>query len=225
MHPNRNTARIVGILFLVVNVTFLAGALLLDSVLSAPDYLISASEHHAQLAFGVLLELVNGVAYLGIAMLMYPILKRYSVSMTLGYVAFRILEYGAQILADLSPLSLLKLSEEFVKAGAPEASTFQTLGTLTMADRDSAFLMVSITFGLGALFFYYVLYRSKLVPRFISIWGLIGGIAVLANAILDMFGYPPGNLGVIMLLNELFLGVWLIVKGFSAPDAVSESVT
>ncbi len=225
MNVNRNIARIVGILFLVVNITFLAGALSLDSILGAPDYLSSVSDHRAQLVFGVLLELINGVAYLGIAMLMYPILKQYNVSMTLGYVVFRILEYGAQIIADLSPLSLLKLSEEFVKAGAPEASTFQTLGTLTMADRDSAFLMLSIMFGIGALFFYYVLYQSKLIPRFISIWGFIGGIAVLANAVLDMFGYPPGNLGVIMLLNELFLGVWLIVRGFSAPDVVSESAT
>lgn len=225
MKLNRNTARIVGILFLIVNITFLAGVLSLESLLSAPDYLSSVSEHNTQLVFGVLLELVNGIAYLGIAMLMYPILKQYNISMTLGYVVFRILEYVTQIIADLSPLSLLKLSEEFVKAGAPEASTFQTLGTLTLAERNSAFLLVSIMFGIGALFFYYVLYQSKLIPRFISIWGFIGGIAVLANAVLDMFGYPPGNLGVIMLLNELFLGVWLIVRGFSAPDVVSESAT
>ncbi len=172
MNVNRNTARIVGILFLTVNITFLAGALSLDSILGAPDYLSSVSEHNTQLVFGVLLELINGVAYLGIAVLMYPILKQYNVSMTLGYVVFRILEYVMQILADLGPLSLLKLSEEFVRAGAPEASIFQTLGMLTMAERDSAFLMVSITFGLGALFFYYLLYQSKLIPHFISIWGL-----------------------------------------------------
>jgi hypothetical protein len=75
--------------------------------------------------------------------------------------------------------------------------------------------MVSITFGLGALMFYAMLYQSKLIPRFISIWGLIGAAVVLANTMLDMFSLTVPNLGVLMLLNELFLGVWLIVKGFN----------
>jgi hypothetical protein len=92
------------------------------------------------------------------------------------------------------------------------------LGTLLLAERIWAFHMVSVTFGLGALMFYTMLYRSKLIPRFISIWGLLGAAIVLVNALLEMFGMPPGNLGVVMLLNELFLGVWLIVKGFNSSD-------
>jgi hypothetical protein len=71
--------------------------------------------------------------------------------------------------------------------------------------------------------FYYMLYQSRLIPRFISVWGLIGALAVLATAMLDTFGISPGSLeflGVLMLLNELFLGVWLIVKGFN-PSAIA----
>jgi hypothetical protein len=83
--------------------------------------------------------------------------------------------------------------------------------------------MVSITFGLGALMFYTMLYQSKLIPRFISIWGLIGATVVLANTMLDMFSLTVPNLGVLMLLNELFLGVWLIVKGFNPSAIASES--
>jgi hypothetical protein len=83
--------------------------------------------------------------------------------------------------------------------------------------------MVSITFGLGALMFYTMLYQSKLIPRFISIWGLIGATVVLANTMLDMFSLTVPNLGVLMLLNELFLGVWLIVKGFNPSTLASES--
>jgi hypothetical protein len=85
--------------------------------------------------------------------------------------------------------------------------------------------MVSITFGLSALIFYFLLYRLRLVPRFISIWGFLGAVMVLVNTGLDLFGFPPGNLGVIMLANEVFLGLWLIIKGFNTaeanPDAVS----
>jgi len=169
---------------------------------------------------GVLLELMNGIAYLGIAMLMFPILKQRFESMALGYVGFRIIEFVMQTLSDLSPLSLLTLSEEFVRAGALAASSFQALGTLLLAERSWAFQMVSITFGLGALLFYYTLYQSKLVPRFISIWGLVGATVVLANTMLDMFSLTVPNLGVLMLLNELFLGVWLIVKGFN-PSAIA----
>ncbi|NIQ75440.1 MAG: DUF4386 family protein [Phycisphaerae bacterium] len=128
-----------------------------------------------------------------------------------------------QTLTDISPLSLLTLNEEFVRAGTQEASSFQTLGTLLLAERYWAFQMVSITFGLGALMFYYMLYQSKLIPRFISIWGLLGAAVVLANTMLDTFGLSLGSLGVLMLLNELFLGVWLIVKGLNSSAIVSGS--
>jgi hypothetical protein len=65
---------------------------------------------------------------------------------------------------------------------------------------------------------YSMLYRAKLIPGFISVWGLVGAALVLANTMFDMFGISLGvlgNLGILMLLNEVFLGVWLIVKGFS----------
>ena len=154
---------------------------------------------------------------------MFPILKQRFESMALGYVGFRIIEFVMQVLSDLSPLSLLNLSEEFVSAGAPAASSFQALGTLLLAERHWAFQMVSITFGLSALMFYTMLYQSKLIPRFISIWGLVGAALVLANTMLDMFSLTVPNLGVLMLLNELFLGVWLIVKGFNSPAIASGS--
>jgi len=223
MNLSRRTARLVGALFLIVNAAFIAGAMSIEAILGSPDYLAIISSNRAQIILGVLLEIINGIAYIGIAVLMFPILKKHFESLALGFVGFRIIEFVMQILADLSPLSLLNLSEEFLKAGAPESSIFQTMGASLLADRFWAFQMISITFGLGALFFYIILYKIKLVPRFISIWGLIGVTVVLANTILDMLGFPPGNLGVLMLLNELFLGTWLIVKGFNSPEPVTES--
>ena len=218
MDSNKRTARIVGALFPAVNLAFILGAaVFIEPILSAPDYLTLVSASRTQVILGVLLELINGIAYVGIAVLMFPILRQRFESMALGFFGFRIVEFVMQILADISPLSLLTLSEAFVRAGAPGSSSFQTLGTLLLAERYWAFQMVSTTFGLGAWIFYYMLYKSKLIPRFISIWGLAGAAVVLANTMLDMFGISVPNLGVLMLLNELFLGVWLIVKGFNSP--------
>jgi hypothetical protein len=216
MNTRKETARIVGALFLLSNAVFIAGAFIfVEPILGAPDYVSLASAKRTQLVIGVMLELLNGVAYVGIAVLMFPILRQRFDSMALWYVGFRVVEFVMQALSDLSPLSLLTLSEESVGAGAAEAFSFQALGTLLLAQRYWAFQMVSITLVLGAFVFYTMLYRSKLIPRFISVWGLIGAAVVLANALLEWFGFTPGNLGVVMLLNELFLGVWLIVKGFS----------
>jgi len=169
---------------------------------------------------GVFLELINGVAYIGIAVLMFPIFRRRFESLALAYVAFRTIEFVMQTLSDLSPLVLLTVSEEFVGAGAAEAVALQAVGTLLLAARYWAFHMVSVTLVLGALLFYPMLYRTRLIPRFISVWGFIGALVVLANAVMEMVGFQPGNLGILMLLNEVFLGVWLIVKGFN-PSAVA----
>ena len=221
MNASKRTARIVGALFLTSNVVFMLGAVVfLEPILSAPDSLALASANRVKLVLGALLEIINSVAYLGIAVLMFPILKQRFESFALGYVGFRILEFVMQILTDLSPLVLLSLSDAFVGAGAPAASSFQVTGLSMLALREWAFHMVSITFGSGALLFYGMLYQTKLIPRFISVWGLLGTAVVLANTLSEMFGVSLPNLGYLMLLNELFLGVWLIVKGFN-PSAIA----
>jgi hypothetical protein len=226
MNSGNRAARIVGACFLFSNVTFILGAFVfVEPILGAPDYLTLAAARRTQVISGVLLELVNGVAYLGIAVLMFAVLRRRFRSMALWYVGFRIIEFVMQTLSDLSPLAVLTLSEEFVRAGAPEASSFQTVGTLLLAERYWAFQMVSITLALGALLLYTMLYRSNLIPRFISVWGIIGAVTVLTTTMLDIFALSVSPaiglvLGLPMLLNELFLGVWLIVKGFR-PSAIA----
>ena len=222
MVTRRTTAVIVGACFLFSNIVFLLGALVfVEPVLSSPDFLTLASPNRTKLIIGALLEILNGVAYLGIAVFMFPVFKERFESLALGYIGFRVIEFVMQTLSDLSPMALVSLSEEYLKAGSPTGSSFQALGSLLLAERYWAFQMVSITLVLGAFLFYTMLYQSRLIPRFISIWGLIGAAGVLINGVMDMLGFPPGNLGILMLLNEVFLGIWLIVKGFNEPvDAI-----
>ena len=143
----------------------------------------------------------------------------------LGYLGARIVEFTCVIVGELSILSLLSLSQEYVKAGAPDASYFQTLGTLSMAESLWAYQMVLILYSLTALVFFYLLYQSKLIPRLLSVWGLIGATVSLAGPFLELFGYgAPIFLFIPGGLLELFLGVWLIVKGFNSSAIASLSV-
>jgi hypothetical protein len=220
MGLNKRRARIVGACFLISNVVFMVGAVVfLEPVLSAPDYLTLVSANRAKVVLGALLEILNAFAYLGIAVYMFPVLEGRFESLALGYVGFRVVEFVMQILSDLAPLALLTVSAGAVGLGASIDPSVQTAGTALLAQRAWAFQMVSITLGSGALLFYSMLYQLKLIPRFISIWGFLGALIVLANTLFDMFGVSLPNLGFLMLLNELFLGVWLIVRGFN-PIAV-----
>ncbi len=227
MNTNRKTARIVGALFLTAMVTSILGGFWLESILNAPDYLISVSANETQVITGVLLELINGLAVVGIAVAMFPLFKKYSEALALGYVAIRIIEAVIVIAAVISPLSLIALSQEYVQAGAPDASYFQTLGSSFLAARALwVSLMLGIFFSLGALLFYYLLYQSKLVPRWLSVWGLIAVALLLTWNLLEMFGISISAgmiLALPIILNEIFLGIWLIVKGFNPPAIASPS--
>ena len=99
---------------------------------------------------------------------------------------------------------------------AGEASSFQTAGVLLLALKDWASVPENFPYGLGALFLNIVLYQSELVPRWISVWGIIGAVLIIAMGFLRMFGYPAIYLAIPLILNELVLAVWLIVVGFDA---------
>ena len=223
MKTYQRTARLVGLAYLFSNVTFVLGAILMvESVLGSPDYLSLISASRGRLILGLLLSFINGMAYVGIAALLFPILRLRFESLALAYVGFRVVEFITQILADISPLALLTLIENTGQAGL-----LQGLGALLLAERFWAFQMLNLMFSLSALMLYVMLLRARLVPRFICIWGLIAAALVVINTLLGWFSPDLGeSLGMItglpMLLNELFLGIWLIVRGFNPPATAIE---
>jgi len=217
MNSIKTTSRIIGALFLTLMLAYTLGAILLvDPILDSPDYLGDISVNKVRVITGVFLELINGLAYVGIAVLVFPIIKQFNESLALGYLGFRLIEFAMQIVSDISPLILTTLSQEFLSAELTDTSSIQATGSLLLAQRYWANQMVFITYGLGAMIFYYVLYKTKLIPRFLSVWGLIGAPLVLINTILEIYGFNPGLfLGAQMGLNEIVLGIWLVVKGFN----------
>ncbi len=159
-----------------------------------------------------------------IPIMMFPILKKYSESLALGYVGARIFEGFFDAVNIISLLSLLSLSREFVNSGAPDASYFQTSGALLLAVIDWGSVLLDFPFLLSALVFNYLLYKSKLVPRWLSVLGLIGSALWLATVPVRMFSLSPPLIEILALpiaAQEMALAVWLIVKGFNTSAIAS----
>lgn len=220
MNTFKNTAKVVGAFFLIAMAASLVGGVaFVEPSLSASNFLTAAVENQNQVLIGVLLELVNGLAVLGIGALMYPVLKGHSENAAVGYLALRIAEAVFCCLIVITPLSVIALGKEALLAGAGEAAAFQAAGLLTIAQRAGiSSLLIPVFLGIGALVLYSAMYRFKLVPRYLSIWGWIGAVLILALNLLLTFDIQPGNLAMVFALpiitNEIYLGFYLIFKGF-----------
>lgn len=219
MNSNNKVARIVGVLFITVMVTWFIGYMLIDPLLTAPDYLQTVYAHETRIMIGVLFELIEVAGVVGIIVMMFPILKKGHESLALGYAGFRILEVTMLIIGALAALFQITISQEYGAVGAVGASSLETLGTLFLAARvEWSSLILGIFYGLSALIFFYLLHQSQLLPRFIPVVGLIGAGLVLTSSALKFFGFDQLMIfGLPMGLIEIFLGIWLIVKGFNTP--------
>jgi hypothetical protein len=226
MNTYRKTAITAGTLFIVCTIASILGPTLAISV-NSPDYLNQLAGNSNQIITAALLEFIWAAAGAGIAIGLYPLLKKYNGALALGSVGFRVVENVFVLIGTLSLLSLLTLSQEFITAGAPEASSFQTLGTLLVAVRDWQLHVISgLAFSLGVLMYYAILYRSNLIPRWLSGWGVLGAVLSLAATVLASFTRDFGMESVHTYLNvpiglqELVFAVWLIAKGFN-PSAIA----
>ena len=124
----------------------------------------------------------------------------------------------------ISLLSLLSLSREFVNSTSPVTSYFQTSGALILANYEWGSILLDFPFTIGAIVFNYLLYKSKLIPRWLSVLGLIGAALWLANAPLRMFSLSPSSLEILALpiaAQEMIFAAWLIVKGFNPSTTAS----
>ena len=228
MSSTRKTAITVGILFIIATVAGVLSVAFLGAVLADPDYLISFAENSTQVIAGALLDLVGAGAFVSLAIVIFPVLKKHNESIAIGYIVARSFEAVPFIVANLCLLSLLTLSQEYVGMAAADAANFLSAGAGLRAIYDFAQLLgPRILASLAAVPFYFSLYQTQLLPRWISIWGLIGAPLYFASGLLGMIGLvdPSSILSILLFipaaLLEMVLAVWLIVKGFN-PSALTD---
>ena len=190
-------------------------------MLDSPKYLASAYPERTRVITGILIELLNDAAVVGIAVMFFPILKKQSERLALGLVGLRIIEAVTLVVGKISALSLIAVSRQYLEAGSPDGGPFQALGASVLGGRHWAGQMTAVFFILGALIFYDLLYRSKIVPRFIPVWGFIALVLLIIGNLIGEPGMSQEFQPVMLLylpivLNELFLAVWLMAKGFNA---------
>lgn len=220
---SRKTAIVVGVLYIMGTVAGILSLVFTGPILESPDYLLQVSMNPNQIVIGALSVLTMGLALAMVPVMMFPILKSYNAALAVGYVLFRgALEAVTYLVFVIGWLSLPLISQEFIKASPTEASFFQSLGDLVLEAHEQISHVLAIIFILGALMFYYVLYQSKLVPRWLSGWGLLAAIPYFISGVLGLFTLPGpmGSLPMVlvlpMALQEMVLAVWLIVRGFNS---------
>ena len=215
MNSNRRTAMIVGILYIIGTVTGVLSVVFTKSILDAPDYLVKTAASPNQIIIGALFVLTMGVALAIVPVVIFPVLKKHNEVLALGYVFRGALEMVGYMATTTCFLLIVALSQAAMQVGAVDVANFQVLGDLVQRANEVSVTIGGIIFPLGALMLYTAFYQSKLIPRWISVWGIL----------LDMFGLV-GQMSTIqtvlalpIALQEMVMAVWLIVKGFN-PTAI-----
>jgi hypothetical protein len=225
MNTYRTTAKIVGAMYLAGFVVGIGGLALIQSILGAPDHLASLSAGSMLLAIGAVLWLMAAAWDAAHGVLMFPILKQLnSERIAVGYLGFRIMDGLIIAIMVLFILIQIPIGSEYLNAGASDASYLQALSAVFMQAQLDAYNIAMTTLGISGLILCYSFYKSKLVPRLLAVWGLVGYATILCGSVLEVLGFNlltihaiPGGLW------EMFIGVWLIVKGFNPTAFASES--
>ncbi len=224
MKSYRTVARVVGVLFLAGMVLGIAGNILIQSVLGTPNYLSAISANNLKVAIGAMLLLMTVAGDAAHGVLMFPVLKQHNEYIAFGYFGFRIIDavfLGFQVLFILFQIPL---ASQYLIAGGFDTSHLQSLSTAFIQMNLYAYHIAMLTLGIAGLMLCYSFYKTKLVPRLLAIWGILGYATILCGSVLGVLGIDLHSIDTIPGgLWEVFIGVWLIVKGFNSSAIVFES--
>ena len=213
MKQMKHSIQCAGALFILATIGSILGGMMIGTAVPDAGASVPTAYHRTPLLIGVLLELVNVLSVLGIGSILASALRQGSDRAATGYAVVRTVEAVFCAVATLAPLALLYSAGS--SAGFTAAIFAVRAGVVN--------LLVPVFFSLGALVLYTATFRQRVVPRFISVWGFIAALLILVSNVAG-FILPNGMgeslpmmLGLPIILNELFLGVWLMAKGFREP--------
>jgi Domain of unknown function (DUF4386) len=216
-----NYSRLIGALFVAGFLVYGVGAALVTSVTSAADFVSTISVHQTTLLVGAFLMLLNTAVDVGKGVLFFPILESHGKRSALAYLALIIVEVVLLDVGVLALLMIIPLGQMAAETGQTSAALAQALGSLLSQSNTMAYQIAEMSLGLGGVFLCSVLFRSRLIPRFLSVVGFIGYVSLMLGTSAEIFGIHIGLILTIPgIFFELGLPVWLFVKGFQ-PEAYS----
>ena len=214
-------SRLIGALFLLGFLFYGVGAALVTSVTGAPDFLSTISAHQTTLVIGAFLMLLNTVVDVGKGVLFFPILENHGKRSALAYLAFIIVQVVMLDIGVLALLLIVPLGQQAIVAGQASAAWAQGLGSLLIQWNTMAYSIGEATLGVGGLFLCSLLFRTRLIPRFLAVGGFVGYVSLMVGMMAEIFGIHISlMLSVPGIFFEVGLPLWLFIKGFQ-PEAYS----
>ncbi|MEO8690407.1 MAG: DUF4386 domain-containing protein [Solirubrobacteraceae bacterium] len=224
---HQQRARVFGVWFAVTFVTSIAAVLLYDPVLNDADYILGNGAA-TRVQLGALCEIFLAISNIGTAVVLWPIARRQSETIALGFVTSRVVESIVIVVGLISLLSVVTLREDFAGAGA-DAGSLTVAGASLVAIHDWTFLLgPGFCVGMNGLLLGYLFYRSGLVPRWMAMFGLIGGPVIFASAIAVLLGaYEQTGTHFVFsvpeIVFELSITIYTIVKGFKPSPILDDT--
>ena len=232
MNTYRKNAVMAGVLYLLGTVFGFSGSVIGGEVLSSlnigkplvgVDMLGLVVANSSRITGGAFLILMMAISLVAMTVFLYPIFRKDSEELALGMVLFRgALEGIGYLVSTLGFLTLVALGNEYIATGAG-STVLQSMGNVLYQFQDRLAPVNSIIFLIGTTCLYLSFYRTRLIPRWLSVWGLIGVVPYMAYALLHFFHMDTGYgfyLQMVMAPQEMVMAVWLIVKGFN-PSAIA----
>ena len=226
MDSNKRIAKIVGLLFIIATVTSSLSIWMTEPILEATNLLEAFSDQSTQIATAAILMLIDAISVVCIGTLLFPILKKKSEHLALGYVGMRIMEGVLFTVYVVVLLTVLFISKEYSASNVQGASNFKPIGQSLLTLAEWAFdIGLGIVFTISALILNYLLFRFALVPKWLSVWGFLGALITMTVVLLKFYDIQVNEaLDFIIGIQEMVFAVWLIVKGFNESAMVSASV-
>lgn len=216
----RRTSKLAGILFLIGT---LAGLLSIAPAIDSSDYLTRVFEDSDQVIIAAIFQFIMAISYIGFAIVVFSLAPQENKNLSIGFLVFRLLAGAFNILGVVIILLLVTLSKEFNDTGTLDMSHYESLGSLLKSGRDIINHVVMILLhSIGGLILYYLLYKTKIVPRWLSLCGLSSTIITILATMLLMFDVIGIITIVYIVLSlplaffEIVFAIWLVVKGFNA---------
>lgn len=218
MSSDNRIPRLLGLVFLIVAAASILSFVLLESTIgsgSISDSLVNISNKPVQMLMSILIELITSFGIVALGVLLFVVLQKQNKNIALVALGWWIAEATILAVSKINAFSLLSVSKEYIAAGSPDSSYFQTLGTLFHGADRFGYNIHMLFFGLGGILFYYLFYKSRYIPRLLSAWGLVAISLAFIGTWLVFFDISLIFMVIPNMVFEIAIGIWLLAKGIN----------